>query len=82
MGYDVPHEDGGLLLTATPQAGAEEPDDVGESVTSRLVPLGAHRFRPEDPRIASHHQWGVVFVPGPDDTIVRMLNGAFPAGRV
>lgn len=72
-------ERGGELAIEMRGTGLDGPGD--EPVVSPLVPLGDHRFWPEDPRISSHHLWDVAFCPDDDGKIVRLLNGAFPASR-
>ncbi|MEV0678706.1 serine hydrolase domain-containing protein [Actinosynnema sp. NPDC050436] len=71
--YAVERSATGLTVTMTGEA---------ETVVSGLVPLGDHRFWPEDPRVSGHHPWDVAFCPDGTGRIVRLLNGAFPARRV
>ncbi|GII93813.1 serine hydrolase domain-containing protein [Sinosporangium siamense] len=70
--YEVTAPEGRLLIAMTAQ---------GETLTSELLPLGGHRFLPADERIGGYHGWDVAFVPGPDGSAVRFVNGAFPARR-
>ncbi len=78
MDYLVERSGAGLVVTMV----SEDLSGGAESVFSRLIPLGEHRFWPEDPRVSSHHLWDVAFCPDEDGRIVRLLNGAFPARRV
>ena len=77
--YTVDLVDGELTITAV--ADESLADQPPEPVISGLIPLGDHRFWPEDPRLTSFHMWDIVFCPGPDGRIVRLLNGGFAASR-
>jgi hypothetical protein len=83
LDYDVSESDGRLLLRLD-RGRDNDPgaDDRASEVRTRLLPIDAHRFLPEDDDVTSDHQWDIAFTLGADGRAMLLHNGAFAARRV